>query len=166
MSVCEKMQEVREQRRCAAETRANELAYKDASGEPVEPVEALEAVAAAGLPDDWFPKRVAHYRTRAGHLAMIASEPEILRTKAAAEKAQEEAKAKFEKAQAEFAAAWNPAKQAIEAARGMLNDIGGAVRDFGKGALTRPSASAVGKSATKSWRPRPNAEGWSSAANS
>ena len=113
-----------EQRRCAAETRANELARKDASGEPVDPVEALDTVAAAGLPDDWFSKRVAHYRTCAAHFAAVARKPEVTQTKAKAEKAAKDAETKFNAAQAEFAAAWNPAQAAIEQANGLLNNIG------------------------------------------
>jgi len=124
MSVCEQMQEVREQRRRAAEMRADELARKDANGEAVDPVEALDMVAAAGLPDDWFSKRVAHYRTRAGQLAAIAREPETVRSKAAAEKVAKEAEAKFNAAKEELIAAWNPAQEAIQTANNLLNNIG------------------------------------------
>ena len=165
MNVSEQMQEVRERRRLAARPAPMNWPTRMPAGNPLTPWKPWirlprPACRMIGSPSAW------RTTAPAGHRATIAGEPEILRTKAEAEKVQREAKAKLEKAQGEFAAAWDPAQQAIERASGMLNNIGGARRNFREGALTRPLASAVGKSATKSWKPRPNAGGWNSAANS
>ena len=124
MSIVEQIAEVREQRRRAAETRADELARKDAAGKKVDPVEALDTITVAALPDDWFPKRVAHYRTRAAQLATIARQPELDQARAEAQAELDAAAAEFKVAQEKYAARYNPAQVALEAANRQLSDCG------------------------------------------
>ena len=123
MSVCEQMAEVRETRKREAQARADELARKDANGKKVDPIEALDTLIAAGLPDDWLEKRVQHYKTRAGQLAIAAQQPEAERAKAQAQAELAEAEAEIKTAQQHFADRWNPAQQALELANRQLEQI-------------------------------------------
>ena len=124
MSVIEQVAEIRAQRKQAAEVRCDELARMDAAGKKVDPVEALDTITAAGLPDDWFPKRVAHYRTRAAQLATIARQPELDQARAEAQAELDAAAAEFKVAQEKYAARYNPAQVALETANRQLNDCG------------------------------------------
>ncbi len=124
MSVIEEVAEIRAQRKRAAETRADELARKEAAGKKVDPVEVIDAMAAAGLPDEWYDKRMEHHKTRPGQLAIVAQQPEAERAKAQAQAELAEAEAELKAAQQHFADRWNPAQQALELANRQLEQIG------------------------------------------
>ena len=111
MSVIEQMNEVREQRKKAAENRADELARQDAAGKKVSAVEALDTITAAGLPDDWFAKRVVHYRTRAALLAKTAAQAELEKRRQQCQKILDEANAELKDAAERCAAKADPAAQ-------------------------------------------------------
>ena len=87
-------------------------------------MEALDTITAAGLPDDWFPKRVTHYRTRAAQLATVARQPELDQARAEAQAELDAAAAEFKVAQEKYATRYNPAQVALEAANRQLSDCG------------------------------------------